>query len=196
MRCEHLSTARGLNTPVPRFSWALKGEGNDRLQTAYQIVVANGGGTVWDSGKIPSCDTQLVPYGGPLLAADDVLTWTVTVWDENDEPSVAADPATVFTGLSESDWQASWIARYFVLPAGREAPADNIYDNRWQARPADYLRRHFATAQQPVRATLYVTALGLYEAYLNGQRVGHDVMAPGWTDYHTRVEYLSMTSPN
>lgn len=188
LRCEHLSTVRGLNTPVPRFSWALEAEGNDRRQTAYQIVLAKSGGTVWDSGKTVSDDTQLVPYGGPRLAADDVLTWTVTVWDESDTPSAPAGPGTIFTGLNESDWQAAWIARYFVLPAGRDAPADNIYDNRWQARPADYFRRDFIAAHQPVRAVLYVTALGLYEAYLNGQRIGEDVMAPGWTDYHTRVE--------
>lgn len=189
LRCEHLSTARGLNTPVPRFSWALEGDGQDRRQSAYQLLVRNDRQTIWDSGKIVSDATQLIPYAGPPLGSDQVLDWNVTVSDESDTPSAAAEPATTFTGLDAANWQAEWIARYFVLPAGREAPADNVYDNRWQARPADYLRRDFAAAGTPSRATLYITALGLYEAYLNGQRIGDDVMAPGWTDYHARVEY-------
>lgn len=190
LRCEHLATARGLNTAAPRFSWALEGDGHDRRQTAYRLVVWHRGGDVlWDSGKVASAETQLVPYGGAHLPSDAVLDWTVSVWDEADVISGPVEPATIFTGLGAGDWRAQWIARYFVLPAGREVPADNPYDNRWQARPADYLRRSFEVAGQPVRATLYVTALGLYEAYINGTRIGEDVMAPGWTDYHRRVEY-------
>ena len=138
LRCEHLATARGLNTPAPRFSWALAGDGHDRRQTAYRLVVRHRGGDVlWDSGKVASAETQLVPHGGVALPPDAVLDWTVTVWDEADTPSEPRAPATIFTGLAAGDWQAQWIARYFVLPAGREVPADNPYDNRWQARPAD-----------------------------------------------------------
>jgi alpha-L-rhamnosidase len=191
LRCEHLAVARGLNTPVPRFGWAIEGEGRDRRQTAYRLVVETRGASapLWDTGKIISEETQLIPYDGPPLPPDLVLEWRVMVWDEAGRPSEFTPPATIFTGLTPADWRAQWIARYFVLPAGREVPADNLYDNRWQARPADYLRRHFTSPRQPQRATLYVTALGLYEAYLNGQRIGDDVMAPGWTDYHRRVEY-------
>jgi alpha-L-rhamnosidase len=190
LRCEHLATARGLNTATPRFGWALAGDGNDRRQTAYRLMVRRQGGDIlWDSGKTASDRTQLVPYGGPTLPSDATLEWTVTVWDEADHASEDLAPALIHTGLALRDWQARWIARYFVLPAGREAPADNPYDNRWQARPADYLRRDFTIDVPVVRATLYVTALGLYEAYVNGARVGDEVMAPGWTDYHTRVQY-------
>lgn len=52
------------------------------------------------------------------------------------------------------------------------------------------LRREFSLRRVKVRrARLYVTALGLYEAHLNGVRVGRDQLAPGWTDYRTRVQY-------
>ena len=55
--------------------------------------------------------------------------------------------------------------------------------------PPRYLRREF-TPRGPVRqATLYVTALGLYECRLNGTRVGDHVLAPDWTDYNKRVRY-------
>ncbi|MGV3573721.1 MAG: family 78 glycoside hydrolase catalytic domain [Devosia sp.] len=191
LRCEHLATAYGLNSSTPRFGWALEGDGIGQYQSAYRIVVTDSDRStlLWDSGKVASAETQLLPYGGEPPPCDHVLDWTVEVWDEGDRSTGPSAPARIFTGIGDADWQAQWIARYFVLPAGREVPADNTYDNRWQARPADYLRRSFASAESPVRATLYVTALGLYEVYINGHRVGDHVMAPGWTDYHRRVEY-------
>ncbi len=194
LKCEHLAVARGLNTPVPRFSWALRGDETAERQTAYRLVVgtdegavAEGSGDIWDSGKIVSDRTGLIPYGGPRLPDASKLYWSVMVWDAADRSAISA-PATIFTGLAADAWKARWIARYFVLPAGREVPTDNIYDNKWQARPADYLRKGFK-ATKPRQALLYVTALGLYEAYINGVKIGDDVMAPGWTDYHRRVEY-------
>jgi alpha-L-rhamnosidase len=182
----------GLNRPLPRFDWALAGDGHDRRQSAYRIVVASGERALWDSGKVASAQTQQIEYAGAPLLPDQTFSWTVMVWDESDTASGWAEAQTVRTGLMHADdWQARWIARYFVLPAGREAPSDNLYDNEWQARPADHLRCDFSAQEKPVRATAYVTALGLYELYLNGARVGDAVMAPGWTDYHQRVEYQS-----
>ena len=50
--------------------------------------------------------------------------------------------------------------------------------------------RHTFTVEQPVRsARLYATAMGSYEMFLNGKRVGDDVLAPGWTDYRQHVKY-------
>ncbi|MCP8885138.1 glycoside hydrolase family 78 protein [Devosia sp. XJ19-1] len=182
----------GLNRPDPHFDWALDGTGHDRSQTAYRLIVRHGETTVWDSGKVASEQTQQIAYAGHALVSDRYYAWSVMVWDESDEASDWAETQYFRTGLMQpEDWHASWIARYFVLPVGREAPNDNLYDNRWQARPADHLRRDFSSRTKPVRATVYVTALGLYELHLNGERVGEDVMAPGWTDYHQRVEYQS-----
>jgi alpha-L-rhamnosidase len=129
-----------------------------------------------------------VQWEGDPIPRDTKVWWSVQIRDSQGRESEFAEPAWILTGLSEEEWQADWIARYFVLPAGREIPSDTHYDNRFQARPADYLRRSFK-ADRPVKAFVYVTALGLYELYLNGRRVGSDVMAPGWTDYHKRVEY-------
>lgn len=54
-------------------------------------------------------------------------------------------------------------------------------------RPPSYLRREFDVDTVPDDARLTVTALGVYQVYLNGQRLGDEVLAPGWTDYDTRV---------
>ncbi|MEK8103964.1 alpha-L-rhamnosidase N-terminal domain-containing protein [Micromonospora sp. M12] len=51
------------------------------------------------------------------------------------------------------------------------------------------LRRGFRVDGTVARARIYATALGVYQLSLNGQRVGDHELAPGWTDYHKRVQY-------
>ncbi len=55
----------------------------------------------------------------------------------------------------------------------------------------EYLRNTFEVESKIAKARLYVTAKGLYEVYINGDKVGRDFMAPGWTPYHTRIETLT-----
>ncbi|RUT28345.1 alpha-L-rhamnosidase [Arsenicitalea aurantiaca] len=196
LRCEHLATPLGLNTKNPRLSWSLAGTDRGLAQSAYRIVVgsdaeavAKGIGALWDTGRVEGPRPHAVHYAGRPLGSDERLYWSVMVWDETGAPSPFAAPAAIETGLDPADWRAGWIARYFVLPAGREVPADNAYDNRWQARPADHFRRDFTLDRPILRATAYLSALGLYRLHVNGARIGDEVMAPGWTDYHQRVPY-------
>ena len=57
--------------------------------------------------------------------------------------------------------------------------------------PPPYFRKTFTVAKPVRRALLYATALGVYEASLNGKRISDDVLSPGWTDYRKRVHYLA-----
>lgn len=197
LRCEHLATPQGLNTRQPRFTWALRADGRDRRQTAYRILagldrkaVARGEGALWDSGKIASSDTLLVPYAGAALKSGQTLHWAVQSWDENGSVSPVSEPASFHTGLlDQSDWRGEWITRALVPPGGRSPPQDTVYDNPYWARPADYYRREIAINKTVRRAFIYATALGLYELRVNGAAIGDQRLAPGWTDYHTRVEY-------
>lgn len=199
LRCEHLFEPQGLNTRQPRFTWALMGEGRDRRQTAYRIIAGNdrqdvaaGRGDCWDSGKVDSNESLHIPYAGRRLRSDESIHWSVAVWDETGTLGPWSAPATFRTGLlDEADWTAKWIARALVPPGGRMPPQDTEYDNPYWVRPADYWRKAFALDRAVKRATAYVAALGLYEFRVNGEAVGDQVMAPGWTDYHTRVEYQS-----
>ena len=197
LRCDYLEAPRGLATACPRFSWGLAGETDALVQSACEIVagrdcdaVAAGRGDLWESGRRDTSETSWHRWGGTPLASDTRWWWSVRVRDGAGAASAWAAPHPVMTGLLRpDDWHARWIARYFVLPAGREAPADEAYDNPWQARPADYLRREILLPAPVTRATAYVSALGLYELYVNGVRIGDEVMAPGWTDYHQRALY-------
>jgi alpha-L-rhamnosidase len=77
---------------------------------------------------------------------------------------------------SASDWQGKWIGS--ILAGGPVTSS-----------PAPFLRTDFKIDQEIVQARLFITALGLYEAHLNGQIVHAEIFAPGWTDYHRRVQY-------
>ena len=49
-------------------------------------------------------------------------------------------------------------------------------------------RKQFVTDRKIAKAELEITALGVYEACLNGQRVSDFVLAPGWTSYDHRLQ--------
>ncbi|MFJ1646725.1 alpha-L-rhamnosidase [Streptomyces sp. NPDC088258] len=345
---EYASHPLGLDTPRPRLSWPVVSAHPGQTQRAYRIRVATDPGRlakpdVWDSGKVESPDSTLVPYGGPALKSRTRYHWSVRVWGADGTVSGWSAPSWWETGLTDAtDWTARWIAapaalvgapalddaswiwfpegepateapaatRWFRgrvdVPAGvtrarlvmtaddgytayvngvrvahtdADGPAENWrrpalvdvttllrpganvitvsavnatvspagllgllelttpdgvrtsvtddswltsgqepagdwksveYDDtawsaartlaRWGAgpwgavavlsAPAAQLRREFRLSRKTVaRARLYATALGLYEAHLNGRRVGEDRLAPGWTDYRKRVQY-------
>jgi len=132
-----------------------------------------------------------VAYAGAPLAPGGRYRWKVRVWDEAGTGSGWSDPARFEVELDRTDgWHASWIGlgrfRGNVTPPALAGPPDPVAK---ALNPAPYLRRAFTVDQPVAAARLYVTALGLYEARLNGRRVGDAVLAPGWTDYARRIPY-------
>lgn len=184
LRCEYLQNPLGLDKPNPRLSWRLNDQRRGARQTAYSIRVASsreallaGKGDLWDSGKVESSQNTHVVYAGRPLGSSERAWWSVRVWDEHMQPSDWAEPAWWEMGLLQpSDWKAHWIGAPLV--GGRRASV-----------PCPYLRKEFSLAKPLLSARLYITALGLYEASINGHPVGDAVLAPGWTEYHKRVEY-------
>jgi len=86
--------------------------------------------------------------------------------------------------LDTSAWPAVHVlGDYGMAPWGKLEFADLFLP------PALYLRKEFRTEKPVARATLYATALGLVDLYLNGRRVSDDYFTPGWTDYSKRVYY-------
>lgn len=180
LTCEHLTNPMGLGTLQPRLSWKLQSNGRNVRQTAYEIEVATEptfatANFVWRSGKVASDQSALVLYNGPKLLSAKRYHWRVRVWDNQGQASLWSTPAFWEMGLlATTDWSAQWI----------EFPQDMPHH-----APALLLRRDFTLAK-PIRAArAYVTAHGLYELYLNGQKVGDQVLTPGWTSYRKRLQY-------
>jgi len=184
LTCEHLYDPIGLTTIRPRLGWIVESDRRAQTQTAYQILVAespedlaNDAGTLWDSGQVPSDQTVDVVYAGRPLHSRQRCYWKVRVWDGQNQPSDYSEPAMWQIGLVDpEDWQADWI--------GLETETTTDLE----MKPAVFLRKAFALDAPVARATLYATAKGVYRPYLNGERVGRAELAPGWTDYHHRIQ--------
>jgi alpha-L-rhamnosidase len=200
LRCAHLSNPLGVAPDRVRFSWLL--EKDVRVQTAYQLQLfhhrpgASAEETLsWDSGRVPSAESAGVAHTGPPLIRGDRYAWRVRVWHDtgHDKGKVSgwSDPAWFEVELDPAEgWRARWIragrAPGSATPPARPGPPDPV---AMALSPAPYLRRAFTLDEPAVSARLYVTALGLYEARLNGHRVGDAYLTPGWTDYARRIPY-------
>ncbi len=180
LRVENLENPLGLDEPVPRFSWRLFDGRIGAGQTAWQLEVRVDGALFWDSGRVVSPESVLVPYAGPALRPHTRHAWRARVWDHQGKPVAWSEPARFETGFlaPEKAWPA---AKWIRLPLPETE----------SARPAPCLRKGFRLGAAPRSARLYVTARGLFEAHLNGERVGRDRLTPGWTDYRHRLEYLT-----
>lgn len=119
LKCEQETDPIGIETQTPRFSWQLYAPTRGAVQTAYQIIVSDtpeaverGTGNVWDSKKIASSQSLLVPYAGEPLEAAKKYYWSVRVWDGTKKASPWARTASFAMGLlSQADWSgARWIA--------------------------------------------------------------------------------------
>ena len=196
LTCESLQNPLAVDERIPQLSWQVDGEGRDRRQCAYRIVVDtdriivnSGAGREWDSGKVPSDATLHVCYGGRLLRPRTRYWWSVEVWDEHDRKSTPSDAVWWETGWMGEPWPGCWLTRPGRGAEGVTPPTETVYDNEWQALPVAHLRRSFVIDRPVLRARLHATALGVYEPRLNGRRVSTDLLSPGWTDYHRRVEH-------
>ncbi len=184
LTCEYKENPLGIDVLRPRLSWKLVSDRRGARQSAYQIVAAGSEealqtetGLLWDSGKVESDQSVHVPYAGPELESGQQMYWRVRVWDELGEATAYSQSAWWEMGLLKAaDWQAQWIGARLV-------------GGKYTAIPAPFLRKEIEVAKPVAKARLYASALGLYEVYLNGARVGEDVFTPGWTEYARRVQY-------
>lgn len=165
----------GFHDPAPRYSWKLPADA--RRQTAYRLQVT-ADGTTWDSGWVKSDRSIFVAGGAQPFRSRQQVSWRVNFRDEEGNEQGWSQPARFEMGLlSAADWSARWIA-----PAG-ELPADQ--------EPVGSLRRSFTVTKKVARARLYATARGLFALRLNGERVGDDHFANGFTSYAKRVDTLT-----
>jgi len=172
---ENLSNPIGLDVLQPRFSWQLISDKRNVSQSAYEIKLRSGSPTVWSTGKVNSDVSVQVEYQGPALESGKQYQWQVRVWDNAGK--VSAWSAVAFFQmalLQASDWKASWI---------QPASEDPVL------RPSPLFRKKFSSNKKVALATAYITSHGLYEAFINGNRLGDAYLTPGWTSYNKRLQY-------
>ena len=171
---------------TPRFSWQLDaGDKRSVMQTAYELKVtrAKGKHEVWKTGKAASDQSMYIIYKGEPLASGQKYVWQVRVWDNAGKASAWSGPASFGMGLLNSaDWKAKWITPGFA--------EDSVN------RPSPLFRKGFSLNKKVASAMVYVTSHGLYEAQINGKRVGDAFLTPGWTTYNKRLQYQAYDVTN
>jgi len=196
--CNSLVDPLAIRTGPPALSWSDPDAIGSGPRSAYQILVASttdalaaNVGDVWDSGKCTDRGESEVLYEGRPLEPLSPFYWKVRTWSAAHLESSWSDVATFEVGIGGLDaWNGLWISwndqALAFEPATEAGPVDAV---GLGLTPAPYLRREFDVGEGLESARLYITARGLYEARVNGQRVGDAVLAPGWTDYAIRLQY-------
>jgi len=165
----------GLDVPKPRLSWTIPSPAGSKgvVQTAYRIWVSDSptvpSGNIWDSGVVKSANSVLVSYAGQALKSDTSYYWKVIWYDANNNASPFSAVAQFDVALlTPADWNgATWLAGF------------------------NQFRTEFVLSSAPSRARAYVSGVGYYELFINGAKVGNNVLDISWTDYGKRVMYTT-----
>ncbi|TMM52005.1 alpha-L-rhamnosidase [Maribacter algarum] len=189
--CEYHKNPVGIDVEKPRLSWQIISESQNWMQSAYEIRVADskkelqsGKNLIWSSGKVESDQSVNVVYVGPALKSMQRVYWQVRVWNNKNKASSWSAPAFWEMGILDSSlWTASYIAMEDITTEKK-------------SHPAQYFRNEFKTSKPIKSAKVQVTALGLYELYLNGKKVGNDLFTPGYTTYNKRLQYQTYDVTN
>jgi len=184
-----------LATATPRFSWNYEAKVDNVIQTSYRIIVASsegkarrGEGDLWDSQTVDTSQMLYIPYAGTPLKSRDRCWWRVYTTVTYGAPASRRHEETLespiqyfeLSLLDRSDWHARWI--------GRDYPDDKIEGHT--EVPARYLRHEFQLRQGIDHARLYISGLGQYQAFFNGQEVAPDeLLKPALSDYTRRVYF-------
>lgn len=188
--CEYLRNPEGIDIKEPQLFWNSISQTNTQKQTAYQILVATseanlaaGKADLWDSGKIVSDQSTQVKYAGKPLASDTKVYWKVKVWDKDGKGSEWSSVAFWSMGLlNPADWKAKWIGLDKAMGAEKPIKFNPVLSARMMRKEAE-IKKSVQTA------TLYVSAAGLYEFYINGTKVGDAVLTPALSQTEKRMFY-------
>jgi alpha-L-rhamnosidase len=187
LTCDHHKNPLGLENTHPKLSWIIKSKKDGQRQTAYHIIASSSVenlnkniGDVWNTGKITSDRSILIPYEGKSLTSRDRVYWKVKIWDKNDDASPWSETAGFEMGLLKNvAWNASWI---------KHPEHDNTLH---ESTPAPHFRKEFIIDQQMKSARTYISGLGYFKLFINGHKVGNHKLDPVKTAYNKTVKYVT-----
>lgn len=172
LRTGYLNNPIGIDIKNPVLSWNISGAVG---QTGYEIEYKINDS---ESCLIYDSESQSMRVRFPeKVESRDRVQWRIRLTDENGVQGVWSDWVYFEAGLMKpEDWTAKWIMGNYI-----HSPKKTV------RYPVDCFQKKFSTDEPVLRARLYITACGLYEAYINGKKVGEDVFTPGSTAFQKRV---------
>ena len=166
--CENAEKHVYTDNPNPRFSFALK---SDKNETELKEAVLSVGD--W---SITTREQIGLVYSGPALKPFSRYVAKLEVVDNHGEKATAS--LDFETGRMGSSWQGSWITdEEYSFTEKKISPVPMVF------------RKEINLDKKVKEARLFGTAMGIYTAFVNGQRVGQDYFAPGFTSYNTNLQY-------
>lgn len=184
LKTENLVNPMGISGPNPRFSWINASSDRGWMQSAYRIIVAsslaninNNIGDKWDTGKVTSSAQSSIKYAGSTIAVKTKYWWKVLVYDQAGAVSAYSSAATFETGIfSAADWTVS-----------------QMIGGDYNLMRDDFILDSTKTIDN---ARVYIASLGYSEVYINGEKVGTDVLNPGYTEYDKNILYSTYDVKN
>ena len=180
LHTEHLINPIGIDEAHPRLNWMLEDNQQGAKQSAYQLVIGtdssavkSGSGSSWSTDKISS-SAMLVTYQGKPLNPFTKYFWKVNLWNHKGI-MLTSGVSSFETGMMGQRWQGAWISDRKGI----------------DARPAPYFRKTFSPKKAIKSARAYIAVAGLYELYLNGNKVGNHRLDPMYTRFDRRNLYVS-----
>ncbi|MBK0348828.1 family 78 glycoside hydrolase catalytic domain [Aerococcaceae bacterium zg-ZJ1578] len=172
LKIENKREPLGIDNSKPSFSWKVRTDTEDNKQSSYQLVVKDCEQIVWDSGWVQSEQSIYIIYGGEALVPKTKYSVILNVIDiKGDKASYSS---YFETGMMLAEhFSSQWITHDY---------ADDIEE-------IAIFGKLFSIDKKVAVARLYITSLGTYEAKLNGQKIGNEYFAPGWTVYNKRLQY-------
>ena len=180
---EHVETRFISNIDFkPIFSWKVASDESGFYQSACQVIIADNlddaqsnVGNVWDSGKMDKINDFRFKYKGNTLVNGQRYYVKVRVWDQNNTGGKWSDAQAFFVPLEyPKNWNALWLSYSYQSDAA--LPVFKKVLNLSNSRQIDFAR-------------LYIAAPGYYEAFLNGNKIGKNVLDPGQTNYEDYTYY-------
>ncbi|MEK9603234.1 MAG: family 78 glycoside hydrolase catalytic domain [Flavobacteriaceae bacterium] len=187
LEVDKLVNPLGLDSQNPDFSWVIQSDQYNLNQTHYQIFVAtdkvfSSKSLVWDSGKVNSSESVYVKYQGRALDYATKYYWTVKVWtDQSSRPRQSGISFWTTGMMSSENWNSEWIG---------------VDDEDKKSKNSPYFTNDFSIDNQIISAQLFITSRGIYEAHINGKRLGESYLTPGWTSYNNRIQYQAYDVKN
>ena len=163
---------------IPQFGWELISDKRNVKQHSYHLQIATEvtfAELIFDSGVVISEESAHVKLETLNLESAKHYFVRVNVSDGEEETGWC-ETATFVTALLNEEWKALFVS----------AETDDSYK---EESKGTYVRGTFNVKKEVKEAYAYTTALGLYNFFLNGEKVGTDEMAPGWTSYNRHLLY-------
>ncbi|WVW82599.1 hypothetical protein I302_104610 [Kwoniella bestiolae CBS 10118] len=174
---EQYPNSLGIGIPCPRISWRYASDAKDWYQTEYEIEIREAEQGTCQTYTFTSESSVLVPWPAPPLKSRQRVQLGVRARSSNGLWTNRLETEVEAGLLQESDWSNSFVSSSLIQPADK-------------AKRPYRLRQSFIIQASKIHtARLYITALGVYESYMNGVRIGEDVLSPGWTSYSARLPY-------